>query len=74
MSTHARTIDPIINPRFSNYGDACHWWSTNIMKNRLLFLCVHAGDKFIEYYYGVELIFFFDLFLFDLLLGLNLLV
>ena len=35
---------------------------------------VHAGDKFIEYYYGAELIFFFDLFLFDLLLGLNLLV
>jgi len=35
---------------------------------------VHAGDKFIEYYYGAELIFFFDLFLFNLLLGLNLLV
>ena len=35
---------------------------------------VHAGDKFIEYYYGAELIFFFDLFLFDLLLGLNLLI
>ena len=35
---------------------------------------VHAGDKFVEYYYGDELIFFFDLFLFDLLLCLNLFV
>jgi len=31
---------------------------------------VHAGDKFIEYYYGAELIFF----LFDYLLCLNLFV
>ena len=31
-------------------------------------ILVHAGDKFVEYYYGAELIFFFDLFLFDYLL------
>jgi len=41
---------------------------------RLLTECVHAGDKFVEYYHCAELIFLFDLFLLDLLLRLNLFV